>query len=76
VPRRFLEDELARRYRDAAPATLALLVERCEGMAKELSAVDGRLAACSDVAALRRAGAWEPRQVCLMPPHVVPAGSL
>jgi hypothetical protein len=55
--RRFLEDELARRYRDAAPATLAMLQERCEALAKELLAVDGRLQACMDVAALRRAGA-------------------
>lgn len=58
VLRSFLEDELARRYRDAAPATLALLTERCAAMARELVAVDGRLAACSDVAALRRAGGW------------------
>lgn len=53
---RFLEDELARRYREAAPATLALLQERCEALAKELLAADGRLQACKDVAALRRAG--------------------
>lgn len=54
--KRFLEDELARRYRDAAPGTLALLQERCEALAKELVAVDGRLQACMDVAALRKAG--------------------
>eukprot|EP00775_Hariotina_reticulata_P011152 gene11152-11304_t len=54
--KRFLEDELARRYREAAPATLALLQERCEVMARELLEVDGRLQACLDVAALRRAG--------------------
>ncbi|WIA29612.1 hypothetical protein OEZ86_012099 [Tetradesmus obliquus] len=54
--KRFLEDELARRYREAAPATLALLQERCEALAKELLAADGRLQACKDVAALRRAG--------------------
>jgi hypothetical protein len=53
---RFLEDELARRYREAAPATLALLQERCEALAKELLAADSRLQACKDVAALRRAG--------------------
>jgi len=53
---RFLEDELARRYREAAPATLALLQERCEVMARELLEVDGRLQACLDVTALRRAG--------------------
>ncbi|GBF90887.1 hypothetical protein Rsub_03742 [Raphidocelis subcapitata] len=54
--KRFLEEELARRYREAAPATLALLQERCEAVAKELVALEGRIQACSDVAALRRAG--------------------
>jgi hypothetical protein len=34
------------------------LQERCEALAKELLAVDGRLHACMDVAALRKAGAW------------------
>ena len=29
---RFLEDELARRYREAAPATLALLQVICSGL--------------------------------------------
>jgi hypothetical protein len=60
----FLEEELARRYREAAPATLALLQERCEAVAKELLALEDRIQACTDVAALRRAGArcgavWE-----------------
>ncbi|KAI8477346.1 MAG: P-loop containing nucleoside triphosphate hydrolase protein [Monoraphidium minutum] len=53
--KRFLEEELARRYREAAPATLALLQERCQGVAKELLALEARIQACSDVAALRRA---------------------
>jgi hypothetical protein len=55
---RFLEEELARRYREAAPATLALLQERCEALAKELLAADGRLKERTDVAALRAAGGW------------------
>lgn len=54
--KRFLEDELARRYREAAPATLALLQERCEEVAGELLALEARIQSCSDVAALRRAG--------------------
>lgn len=53
---RFLEEELARRYREAAPATLALLQERCEAVAKELILLESRIQACSDVGALRRAG--------------------
>lgn len=55
-PPSFLEEELARRYREAAPATLALLQERCEAVAQELLALEGRIKACADVAALRRAG--------------------
>lgn len=56
VADRFLEEELARRYRDAAPATLALLQERCEVVAAELAAAESQLHAASDVPALRRAG--------------------
>lgn len=55
---RWLEEELARRYRDAAPATLALLQERCEGVAAELVAAESRLQAAEDVTSLRRAGDW------------------
>jgi hypothetical protein len=57
---RFLEEELARRYRDAAPATLALLQERCEMVAKELLAADRKLQEAGDVVSLRRAGALLP----------------
>ena len=53
---RFLEEELARRYRDAAPATLALLQERCESVARDLIAADKKLAEAGDVVSLRRAG--------------------
>lgn len=55
---RWLEEELARRYRDAAPATLALLQERCEGAAAELVAAESRLQAAEDVTSLRRAGKY------------------
>lgn len=61
---RFLEEELARRYREAAPATLALLQERCEAVAKELLALEARIQACSDVASLRRAGGWRKARRC------------
>ena len=52
----FLEEELARRYRDAAPATLALLQQRCEAVAAELMAAEAQLQAAGDVTSLRRAG--------------------
>ncbi len=44
------------RYREAAPATLALLADRCDSMTKDLLSLEARLAACTDVAALRKAG--------------------
>lgn len=47
---------MARRYRDAAPATLALLQGRCETMTAELLGIDSQLKSVRDVAALRRAG--------------------
>lgn len=53
---RFLEDELARRYRDAAPSTLALLQKRCEAVTDDLKAVNEQLKAVSDVASLRKSG--------------------
>ncbi|PSC67591.1 dynamin-related GTPase [Micractinium conductrix] len=53
--RRFLEEELAQRYRDAAPATLGLLQERCESMARELIAADKKLGEAGDVVSLRKA---------------------
>ncbi len=56
----FLEGELARRYRDAAPATLALLAERCGGARAELAAAQTHLHALTDVPTLRRDGASHP----------------
>ena len=54
---RYLEEELQRRYRDAAPSTLTVLQQRCELVAAELAAAEQNLANASDVPALRRAGA-------------------
>ncbi|KXZ53084.1 hypothetical protein GPECTOR_8g76 [Gonium pectorale] len=53
--KKFLEEELSRRYREAAPATLALLQERCDAVSAELAASEIRLKAAEDVGALRRA---------------------
>eukprot|EP00897_Mesotaenium_endlicherianum_P009499 jgi/Mesen1/8578/ME000497S07977 len=52
--RRFLELELQKRYRDAAPATLALLERRCADVAADLARTTSKLAVADDVAALRR----------------------
>ncbi|KAG2453441.1 hypothetical protein HYH02_001663 [Chlamydomonas schloesseri] len=53
--KKFLEEELSRRYREAAPATLALLQERCDAVSAELMAAEIRLKSAEDVGALRRA---------------------
>ncbi|KAJ7561344.1 hypothetical protein O6H91_03G024700 [Diphasiastrum complanatum] len=53
--RRYLEIELQRRYREAAPSTLALLERRCEEVASELASADAKLVAAADVVSLRRA---------------------
>ena len=53
---RFLEEELARKYKEAAPATLAILQQRCDDVTASLTSVGARLSAVSDVASLRKAG--------------------
>ncbi|CAI5520090.1 unnamed protein product [Closterium sp. Naga37s-1] len=50
----FLEDELQRRYSAAAPAVLAQLERRCADVAEEVTCVEQRLSAASDVASMRR----------------------
>ncbi|CAN1235953.1 Dynamin-related protein 5A [Linum grandiflorum] len=52
--REFLESELQKRYKEAAPATLALLDQRCSEVGTELARMDSKLQATSDVAHLRR----------------------
>ena len=52
--REFLESELQKRYKEAAPATLALLEQRCCEVASELAKVESMIQATSDVALLRR----------------------
>ncbi|CAO2833390.1 unnamed protein product [Amaranthus hypochondriacus] len=52
--REFLESELQKRYKEAAPATLALLEQRCCEVASELAKVESMIQATSDVALLRK----------------------
>ncbi len=54
--RRYLEEELAKKYRDAAPATLALLQDRCAKLSAELALAESKLHAMQDVTSLRTAG--------------------
>ena len=44
-------------YRDAAPATLALLAGRCNALGAELAGAEARLHSIQDVASLRGEGA-------------------
>ncbi|KAH9609204.1 hypothetical protein KSS87_002240, partial [Heliosperma pusillum] len=52
--REFLESELQKRYKEAAPATLALLEQRCGEVTSDLAKMDAKIQATSDVAYLRR----------------------
>lgn len=52
--REYLESELQKRYKEAAPATLALLEERCSQVTTELATMDSKIQATSDVSQLRR----------------------
>ncbi|XP_050371178.1 dynamin-related protein 5A [Argentina anserina] len=52
--REYLESELQKRYKEAAPATLALLEERCCQVTTELAMLDSKIQATSDVSQLRR----------------------
>ncbi|XP_007021505.2 PREDICTED: dynamin-related protein 5A [Theobroma cacao] len=52
--REYLESELQKRYKEAAPATLALLEQRCSEVNIELARMDSKIQATSDVAHLRR----------------------
>lgn len=53
---RFLEDELARRYREAAPHTLAVLQERVEAASRELMKAEAELRSAEDVGSMRATG--------------------
>lgn len=53
--RDFLESELQKRYKEAAPATLALLEQRCSEVTDDMLRMDTKIQATSDVAHLRKA---------------------
>ncbi|KAL5989846.1 Dynamin-related protein 5A [Asimina triloba] len=62
--REYLESELQRRYKEAAPATLALLEERCGEIDNELADVESKLQATSDVTYLRRSAMLHAASIC------------
>ncbi|XP_071736666.1 dynamin-related protein 5A-like [Rutidosis leptorrhynchoides] len=62
--RDYLECELQKRYKDAAPATLALLEQRCSEISAELNSMDSKISATSDVAHLRRSSMLFASSIC------------
>jgi hypothetical protein len=71
--KKFLENELQKRYKEAAPATLALLDHRCNEVSLELARIDSKLQATSNVAHLRRAAMLHAAAICS---HLVRTGLL
>jgi hypothetical protein len=62
--RKYLESELQKRYKEAAPATLALLEQRCSEVSMELTRLDSKLQATSDVSQLRRSAMLHAASIC------------
>lgn len=60
----YLESELQKRYKEAAPATLALLEQRCTEVTDELDSLDRKIQATSDVAHLRRSAMLYAASIC------------
>ncbi|RDX78985.1 Dynamin-related protein 5A, partial [Mucuna pruriens] len=52
--RDYLESELQKKYKEATPATLALLEQRCSEVTSELARMDSKIQATSDVSHLRK----------------------
>ncbi|CAJ1978555.1 unnamed protein product [Sphenostylis stenocarpa] len=52
--RDYLESELQKKYKEATPATLALLEQRCNDVTSELARMDSKIQATSDVSHLRK----------------------
>nr|XP_043626693.1 dynamin-related protein 5A-like [Erigeron canadensis] len=62
--RDYLEAELQKRYKEAAPATLALLEQRCSEVTDQLNTMDSKIQATSDVAHLRRSSMLFASSIC------------
>uniref|UniRef100_J3L409 Dynamin-type G domain-containing protein n=1 Tax=Oryza brachyantha TaxID=4533 RepID=J3L409_ORYBR len=62
--KKYLESELQKRYKEAAPATLALLEQRCSEVSMDLSRLDSKLEATSDVSQLRRSAMLHAANIC------------
>ncbi|KAK9077486.1 hypothetical protein SSX86_005823 [Deinandra increscens subsp. villosa] len=62
--RDYLESELQKRYKEAVPATLALIEQRCSEVTTELNSMDSKIKATADVAHLRRSSMLFASAIC------------
>lgn len=62
--RDYLESKLQKQYKEAAPATLALLEQRCSEVTAELTRMESKIQATSDVAHLRRFAMLHASSIC------------
>ncbi|PIN03775.1 Vacuolar sorting protein VPS1, dynamin [Handroanthus impetiginosus] len=62
--RDYLESELQKKYKEAAPATLALLEQRCSEVTGELGRLDSKIQATTNVAHLRRSAMLHAASLC------------
>ncbi|KAG5551265.1 hypothetical protein RHGRI_009625 [Rhododendron griersonianum] len=62
--RDYLESELQKRYKEATPATLALLEQRCSEVTAELSRMETKIQANSDVSHLRKSAMLHAASIC------------
>ncbi|XP_076923662.1 dynamin-related protein 5A-like [Bidens hawaiensis] len=60
----YLESELHRRYKEATPAILALLEQRCSEVTAQLNILDSKIQATSDVAYHRRSSMLFASSIC------------
>ncbi|PUZ46000.1 hypothetical protein GQ55_7G011900 [Panicum hallii var. hallii] len=69
--RKHLESKLQKRYKEAVPATLALLEERCIGVSADLSRLESKLQATTDVAQLRISAMFHAASICTHLHHLL-----
>lgn len=62
--RDYLESELQKKYKEAAPSTLALLEQRCSEVTADLARMENKIQATSDVAHLRRSAMLHTASIC------------
>ncbi|KAK4439181.1 Dynamin-related protein 5A [Sesamum alatum] len=62
--RDYLESELQKKYKEAAPATLAILEQRCSEVTADLARMESKIKATSDVAHLRKSAMLHAASLC------------